>query len=127
MERCENFFGLSNSVVLSPFRRPDVPGKLRRVWPSPEICGLIDSTEFDEGSPESHIAWDRERGLEVWTMADMQSISRLVELARSVKMTEAQKEEQRRSFVFGNVAFENPEGAITKEMVAQRDGAMSGN
>lgn len=53
-------------------------------------------------------------------MTENQSISRLVEMARSVKMTEAQKEEQRRSFVYGNIAIENPEGSITKEMVAQR-------
>ena len=36
------------------------------------------------------------------------NISRLIELAKSIKPTEAQKEEQRRSFVFGNTAFENP-------------------
>ncbi|HEY5208692.1 MAG TPA: hypothetical protein VIJ42_04515 [Stellaceae bacterium] len=44
-----------------------------------------------------------------------QSLSRLIELARAVVMTDEQKEEQRRSFVFGNTAFENPK--ITREMV----------
>ncbi len=43
------------------------------------------------------------------------SISKLIELAKAVKMTEAQQEEQRRSFVYGNTAFENP--AITRKMV----------
>lgn len=43
------------------------------------------------------------------------SISRLIELARAVKMTEEQWEEQRRSFAFGNTAFENPN--ITREMI----------
>jgi hypothetical protein len=46
-----------------------------------------------------------------------QSLSKLIELAKGVKMTAAQIEEQRRSFVYGNTAFENPE--ITKEMVAE--------
>ena len=43
------------------------------------------------------------------------SISKLIELAKAVRMTEAQQEEQRRSFVYGNTAFENE--AITREMV----------
>jgi hypothetical protein len=43
------------------------------------------------------------------------SISKLIEMAKAVKMTEAQQEEQRRSFVYGNTAFENP--AITRKMV----------
>jgi hypothetical protein len=43
------------------------------------------------------------------------SISKLIEMAKAVKMTEAQQEEQRRSFVYGNTAFENP--AITRKIV----------
>lgn len=43
------------------------------------------------------------------------SLSRMIELARSVKMTEEQWEEQRRSFAYGNAAFENPN--ITREMI----------
>lgn len=43
------------------------------------------------------------------------SISRLIELSRAVKMTEEQREEQRRSFAYGNVAFENPN--ITRAMI----------
>jgi len=39
----------------------------------------------------------------------------MIELARAVKMTEEQWEEQRRSFAFGNTAFENPN--ITREMI----------
>lgn len=43
------------------------------------------------------------------------SLSRLVELARTVQMTDEQKEEQRRSFAYGNTALENE--AITREMI----------
>ena len=43
------------------------------------------------------------------------SISKLIEMAKAVKMTEAQQEEQRRSFVFGNTAFENPK--ITRKLI----------
>lgn len=43
------------------------------------------------------------------------SISRLVELAKASHVTEDQREEQRRSFVYGNTAFENQN--ITREMV----------
>jgi hypothetical protein len=43
------------------------------------------------------------------------SLSKLIELAKAVKMTPAQEEEQRRSFVFGNTAFENSQ--ITRKMV----------
>ena len=43
------------------------------------------------------------------------SISRLIEMAKAAQMTDAQKEEQRRSFVYGNTAFENRR--ITREMV----------
>ena len=46
-----------------------------------------------------------------------QSLSKLIELAKAVTMTPAQAEEQRRSFVYGNTAFENPE--ITKTIVAK--------
>lgn len=53
-------------------------------------------------------------------MAD--SLSRLIEMAKTVKMTEAQKEEQRRSFVYGNTAIENP--MITRELVDQRAEAL---
>jgi hypothetical protein len=44
-----------------------------------------------------------------------QSISKLIELAKAVKLTSEQQEEQRRSFVYGNTAFENPN--ITRKMV----------
>ena len=43
------------------------------------------------------------------------SISKLIEMAKAVKMTQAQEEEQRRSFVYGNTAFEN--SAITRKIV----------
>ena len=44
-----------------------------------------------------------------------QSLSRLIEMAKAVAVSEDQKEEQRRSFVYGNTAFENQN--ITREMV----------
>jgi hypothetical protein len=46
------------------------------------------------------------------------SLSQLVEMAKSVKMTGEQKDEQRRSFVFGNTGIENKN--ITEEMVSSR-------
>jgi hypothetical protein len=45
----------------------------------------------------------------------MDSLSRLIEMAKAVRVSEDQREEQRRSFVYGNTAFENHE--ITWEMV----------
>ena len=50
------------------------------------------------------------------------SISKLIEMAKAIKMTEAQQEEQRRSSVYGNTAFENP--AITRKMVDEIADAM---
>jgi hypothetical protein len=46
---------------------------------------------------------------------DHQCISRLVELAKSVHMSEEQRIEQRNSFVYGNTRFENDQ--VTREMV----------
>jgi hypothetical protein len=43
------------------------------------------------------------------------SISQLVEMAKAVHITDEAREEQRRSFVYGNTAFENPD--ITREIV----------
>jgi ABC-type nitrate/sulfonate/bicarbonate transport system substrate-binding protein len=50
------------------------------------------------------------------------SISKLIELAKEVRVTEEHRREQRRSFVFGNTAFENPD--ITRELVDAVDEAM---
>ncbi len=47
-----------------------------------------------------------------------ESLSRLIEMSRSVRATAAQQEEQRRSFAFGNTALENPR--ITREMVDEQ-------
>ncbi len=44
-----------------------------------------------------------------------EELNRLLEKARQQKMTNGEKEEQRRSFAYGNTAFENP--LITREMV----------
>lgn len=54
-------------------------------------------------------------------MAD--SISRLIEMAKTVRPTDEQRQEQRRSFVYGNTAFENRR--ITREMVDRRDAVVS--
>lgn len=47
----------------------------------------------------------------------MDSLSRLIEMAKAVRVSEEQRQEQRRSFVYGNTAMENEE--ITWEMVAR--------
>jgi hypothetical protein len=46
------------------------------------------------------------------------SLDRLIELARSIDMTEAQREAQRRSFVYGNTKIENDR--ITRELVDEQ-------
>lgn len=43
------------------------------------------------------------------------SLSQLIEMAKSVQMNAAQRAEQRNSFVYGNTKIENDK--ITKEMV----------
>jgi hypothetical protein len=43
------------------------------------------------------------------------NISRLIELAKSVRMNEQQRMEQRNSFVYGNIKIENDK--VTREMV----------
>lgn len=43
------------------------------------------------------------------------SISQLVEMAKAVRVSDELREEQRRSFVYGNTAFENSD--ITRKMV----------
>lgn len=43
------------------------------------------------------------------------SLSRLIEMARAVRLSESQRDEQRRSFVYGNTAIENAD--ITRSMV----------
>lgn len=48
------------------------------------------------------------------------SVSQLIELARTIRMSAEQKEEQRRSFVYGNVAIEDETHSITREMVDER-------
>ncbi len=52
----------------------------------------------------------------------MDSLSRLIEMAKAVRVSEDQREEQRRSFVYGNTAFENDK--ITWEMVNRQADAV---
>jgi hypothetical protein len=42
-------------------------------------------------------------------------LNALLERAKSIRMSESDREEQRRSFVYGNTGFEN--GLITRKMV----------
>jgi hypothetical protein len=44
-----------------------------------------------------------------------QSLSRFIELAKAVRMTDEMREEQRRSFAYGNTAIEN--SRITRELI----------
>jgi hypothetical protein len=55
----------------------------------------------------------------------LHDLKKLVELARSVRMTGKQIEEQRRSFAYGNTAIENPR--ITRELVDQQAEALQAN
>lgn len=48
---------------------------------------------------------------------DEHPLASLIEAAKKVLMTDAQVAEQRRSFAYGNSAFENPN--ITKEMIKE--------
>ncbi len=50
------------------------------------------------------------------------SISKLVELAKNVRPTPEQREEQRRSFAYGNTRFENEN--ITREMIDRQAEAL---
>ena len=52
----------------------------------------------------------------------MDSLSRMIEMAKAVRVSEEQREEQRRSFVYGNTAVENEH--ITMEMVIRQADAL---
>lgn len=45
------------------------------------------------------------------------NLSRLVELARGVHMSDEQRDEQRNSFVYGNTKIEN--SSVTRELVEE--------
>lgn len=47
-----------------------------------------------------------------------EELQKLIEIARGVTPTPEHREEQRRSFAYGNTAYEN--GRITREMVDQQ-------
>lgn len=51
------------------------------------------------------------------TTAELADLQYLVEKAKKVEMNSDETAEQRRSFAYGNSAFENPN--ITKEMVEE--------
>ncbi len=44
-----------------------------------------------------------------------ESLDRLIEAARKIEMSDEEREEQRRSFAFGNANIENPR--VTRELV----------
>jgi hypothetical protein len=49
----------------------------------------------------------------------------LIDKAKAVEMTPAQKEEQRQSFAYGNTKIENP--LITREMVQKASDSLKSN
>jgi hypothetical protein len=61
----------------------------------------------------------------VWEAVVSEEIEKLIELSRSVNLSLTQKEEQRRSFAYGNVSIEN--GRVTKEMIAREAEALKAN
>ena len=62
--------------------------------------------------------WTQATNQEMTAMAsDNPDLELLLERSKALTMTEAQQAAQRRSFAFGNTAFENP--LITREMVEE--------
>lgn len=55
--------------------------------------------------------------------ASSKDLEKLLEMSRRVKLSPTQKEEQRRSFAYGNANIENER--ITKEMVAREAEVLS--
>ena len=53
-----------------------------------------------------------------------QHLEMLLEAAKKARPSPEQREEQRRSFAYGNTAFEN--SLITREMVAEADKKVAG-
>ena len=53
------------------------------------------------------------------TEVERAALEKLLERARRLEMSPQQQAAQRRSFAFGNAAFENPR--ITREMIAEED------
>jgi hypothetical protein len=53
-----------------------------------------------------------------WESIMSEDLKKLIEVAKRVTPTPEQQEEQRRSFAYGNTAFENDR--ITREMVDQQ-------
>jgi hypothetical protein len=47
-----------------------------------------------------------------------EELQKLIEIAKGVTPTPEHREEQRRSFAYGNTAYEN--GRITREMIAEQ-------
>jgi len=52
----------------------------------------------------------------------LEKLARLIELARSIRMSPSESEEQRRSFAYGNTKIENDR--ITREMINERAEAL---
>ena len=55
----------------------------------------------------------------------LKGIEALIEKARRVRMSNEQQEAQRRSFAYGNAAFENPR--ITRDMVDEQAKRLKGD
>lgn len=61
---------------------------------------------------------------ELLRLAREPSLDELLEWARTVTMTPEEREEQRRSFAYGNAAIENPR--VTRELVDRVADEMAG-
>ena len=55
----------------------------------------------------------------------MPTLEEMIEVTRHIEMTPEQREEQRRSFAYGNTAIENP--LITREMIDEAAERLAGH
>jgi hypothetical protein len=85
-------------------RDPVVDRLVKRLYGSDEI-------EDSEWQDENDRLRERIRQLQ----SDNHTLAMLLDKARDYKMTEAEKETQRRSFAYGNVHMHNP--SVTRELV----------
>ena len=73
---------------------------------------LLDPQNVDYTCDSSNNPWER-----TMTTNELEALDYLVEKAKHVKMTKEQTAAQRKSFAYGNSAFENPQ--ITKERIEE--------
>jgi len=73
---------------------------------------------YDSGSRVFNVAWPITIYSRRWGVDMTEKLAALLKRALGVKMTVAQKEEQRRSFAYGNTKIENDR--ITRKMVNEQ-------